>query len=182
MPFKAEASLYNLFHQDKNYAEEAILLRKKYKKALTVLEIGAGTGNLTKQLIKQGFIVTVIEPSLEMLKQWKCKGVKRFNSKLEDIPSDTFKKNQFDIVIAHYDVLNYIPREYQQGCVEMLLHWGKKFDWEVWPAKLGVKFFTYKHAGNWHRFRFGIEINNTAHLLFIYLGPGIKVEKHTLYL
>lgn len=181
MPFKAEAGLYNLFHSDKSYSKEALLLKKKYPEAKTILEIGAGTGLLTKQLVKLGFRVTVIEPSLSMLQTWSIPGVERLKSKLEDIPEKRFKAKNFDLVVAHYDVLNYINHEDLQTQKFKLERWGKDVSIEMWSGN-SVKFFTHKKAKGWHRVRIGFEWKWKAHLWYIYWGKGFVVEKHTLYL
>ena len=184
MPFKQESSLYDLFHKDKDYAAEAMAIKKRYRGVKTILEIGSGTGLLTIELIKLGFKVTVLEPSEDMLEQmWKKYGKIGFLwSRLEDIEIDRFKKDSFDLVLANYDVINYIKHEDQDYQLYKLSTWGKRVNIEMWDATMGVKFFTHKKVDGWHRFRIGIKIGRTAHLWFIYLGKGFLVEKHTLYL
>ena len=182
MPFNKEAKFYNLFHAGKDYASEARAIRISFPDAKSILEIGAGTGKLTRELIKLGFKVTVIEPSKEMLSQWRNKDVPRIYKKIEDLDIKTFKKNKFDVVIALYDVLNYVhPFELVEQWVKMK-RWGKQMMWEMWPAREGVKLFTHKKASGWHRFRFGIEFRGRVHLWFVYTGKGFFIEKHTLYL
>ena len=70
MSFEVEAPLFDLF-SSRDYAPEAIALVKKFPNAKTVLEVGAGTGSLTAELVKLGLEVTVIEPSAAMLAQFK---------------------------------------------------------------------------------------------------------------
>ena len=181
MSFKKEATLYNLFHSDKNYRKEAKELRKKYPDAKTLLEIGAGTGLLTKELVKLGFKVTCIEPSSEMLALWSIKGVERINAKLEDVPLKRFKRNQFDLLVAHYDVLNYIDNDCFGEQARKLLRWAENYSTEVWSGT-SVKPFTYKFKKGWHRVRLGFRVGTKVHLWFIYFGKGFLVEKHTLYL
>jgi SAM-dependent methyltransferase len=188
MPFTRESKIYDLFHKDKDYKTEATLLRKKYPKAKTVLEVGAGTGLLTKELFKMGFEVTVIEPSFPMLEiLWtrlpmKWRQLWCINHTLEKTSLVTFEKNTFDLVVAHYDILNYVKPEDKEFAIFKLEYWGKKLDIEVWPKEDGVRLFTYKSVDGWHRIRLGIRLGNTAHLLFIYFGKGFFAEKHTLYL
>lgn len=182
MSFKRESALYNLFHSDRDYKSQAKKLRDKYPLAKTVLEIGAGTGLLTKELVKQGFVVTIIEPSKEMLANWRCSSVKRYNSKLEDLPANTFKKGQFDLVLALYDVFNYIPVEEYYDAVTKAIDWGKSIEDEIWDKSMGVKFLTFKRRGGWRRLRIGVRWGRIAHLWFIYFGKGIFVEKHKMYL
>lgn len=188
MSFTSESSVYDLFHEDKDYAAEARAIKKRYKKAKTILEVGAGTGLLTKELLNLGFKVTVIEPSAEMVyEMWNNLEPRHRNSKcylstIEEIPIGTFEKEQFDLVLAHYDVINYVKHEDQEFQTYKLTHWGKKVSIERWDPRMGVKFLTHKKVDGWHRFRIGLKIRKTAHLWFIYLGKGLVVEKHTLYL
>jgi SAM-dependent methyltransferase len=182
MPFTAESKLYGLFHQDKNYAKEVKEIRKNYPKAVTVLEIGAGTGLLTKELVKQGFVVTVIEPSEEMLSTWRMKGVRRINKKIEDVKSSSFKRGEFDLVLAMYDVLNYVHPDDIEFQLFKLFHWSKNVVTEMWDRDDGIKFFTHKAVGKWHRLRFAVKVGSTVLIWFIYFGKGFVVERHTIYL
>ena len=86
MGFGNEAKYYDLFHQDKNYEEEAQAIKKKFPRVKTILEIGCGTGNLTVELEKLGFKVTGIEPSSSMLYFFK--------RDLDDIYWDTIQEYQ----------------------------------------------------------------------------------------
>lgn len=179
MPFSKEAKLYNLFHRDRNYKKEARELRKKYPNAKTVLEVGSGTGLLTKELIKQEFDVTCIEPSFDMyIRSTNC--VETVLDTLQNLKTSTFQEGQFDIVVAMYDVLNYIPRRERAYQVRRLLYWGKELEYQIWSG--GVKFFTVKRVKGWTRLRFAINLMGTVHIWFVYIGKQFFIEKHTMYL
>lgn len=181
MPFTREARIYNLFHKNKDYAAEALKIKQNYPDVKTILEIGAGTGLLTKELLKLGFKMTVVEPSIDMLRTWRHDNVFVLNVGIEILPKFTFEKDKFDLTIAHYDVLNYIKPVHYNDVVEKLMYWSKQFSTEMW--NLGsVKLFTHKKEKGWHRFRVAFKIGKTVHIWFIYTGKKFLVEKHTLYL
>lgn len=154
---KGELRYYDIFHQDKDYEAEVKALPLKGK---TVLEIGSGTGLMTKELRKLGYEVTTVDPNSPA----------DYNT-LDEVPD----LHAFDNVIALYDVYNYIP--------EWERMWPEDWIIEMWDASKGVKFFTYKKAGGCHRIRFGIRLGNIAILKFIYWGKGWPaVAIHKLYL
>lgn len=66
-----------------------------------ILEVGAGTGHLSKALASEGFRVTAIEPSPGMFKVasdvLKNSNVKLLNHSISDLPADS----QFEVVISH---------------------------------------------------------------------------------
>jgi len=160
---KGELRYYDIFHQDKDYAAEAKALLLKGK---TILEIGSGTGLMTKELRKLGYEVTTVDPNADA-----------DYSSVWDIPQG----RRFDTVIALYDVFNYMtPRErYNIKCAGFT----ENGLIEMWDKSKGVKFFTYKKAGGCHRVRFGIRIGNIAWLKFIYWGKGWPaLAIHKLYL
>lgn len=178
MGFAEEVKYYDLFHLSKNYEAEAKEIRRKFPKAKYVLEIGCGTGNLTIELEKLGFFVTCIEPSKEMLKYFKGTGG-AFPVTIQDfIPPE----DKFDLVLAMYDVLNYIPETEIDAVVLKIMDIGKRWHTEVWNKKKPVKPFTYKKANGCHRVRLGFRFKNAVHLWFIFWGKGLVISKHKLYL
>jgi len=183
MSFKQEAALYNLFHADKDYKAEARALVRPYKSCKTVLEIGSGTGLLTRQLLALGCHVTAIEPSAEMLSKIRNrKNLVKVNKRLEEIKPSTFDFDQFDLVVAHYDVLNYVSHKALPSQFLKLHYWGKHVSCEMWDGCGGVKPITVKFAPGWVRIRLGFGFKKRAYLWYIYLGKGVIVEKHVIYL
>ena len=173
-----EAKYYDLFHQNKDYEREAQKIKKRYQKAETILEIGCGTGNLTIELEKLGFKVTCIEPSKEMLKYFKGSGG-AFPVTIQDfIPPE----DKFDLVLAMYDVLNYIPDNELDEVVKKITDIGKQWLVEAWDPTKSVKSFTHKIANGCHRIRLGFRFKDTVHLWFIFWGQGLVISKHKLYL
>lgn len=84
---------------------------KKYKKTNKVLEIGSGTGKLTKILLTHFRKLTLVEPNQQMIKVFK-KNLTKYNKKIElfkisgeDID---FENNSFDLVFfgSSFNVLD----------------------------------------------------------------------------
>ena len=98
--FRADYSLRTLLN-----------LFKKRKKNLNVLEIGAGTGKLTKILLKHFDFIYAVEPNKKMMSIGK-KNLKKFKKKIywQNIRGEkiNFKKNYFDLVIfgSSFNVIN----------------------------------------------------------------------------
>lgn len=69
--FARYAAYYDLLYKDKEYAREAdyigALVRRFHPPAKTVLELGCGTGKHARLLARQGFAVTGVDMSEEML-------------------------------------------------------------------------------------------------------------------
>jgi SAM-dependent methyltransferase len=151
---KKELEYYDIFHKDKDYEAEAKALPLKGK---TILEVGSGTGLMTKELRKLGYEVTTVDPNCEADYKY-----------FEDVPDP----EKFDNVLALYDVLNYMEEKPNiSGWVI-----------EMWDRSKGVKLFTYKKVDNCYRVRLGFKLFNKAHLLFIYWGKGFALAYHKLYL
>ena len=160
---KGELRYYDLFHTDKDYEAEAKALPLKGK---TVLEIGSGTGLMTKELRKLGYRVTTVDPNIEA----------DYNS-VFDIP-----EKRFDNITALYDVWNYLTFEERMYIGESIIK-GTQRIIEEWDKSQGVKLFTHKMVKNCHRVRLGFRFFNNAHLLFIYWGLGKPaIAYHKLYL
>ena len=181
MSFKREAFLYNLFHCDKNYSLEADRLLKSFPETKTILEIGAGTGLMTKELQARGCEVVGIEPSPQMLRYWVAdKNTRVYLTAVEKIDRDFFESGQFDLVIAAYDILNYVkPKDYLSARAK-LGYWGKNVYTEEWDNG-PVPLIRTKMVNGIKRIRFGLKLGKTVHLWYIY--PSIAcVEKHTLFI
>lgn len=185
--FDKEAAYYNLFHRDKNYRAEAKRLRAMFPKAKTVLEIGSGTGLMTHELTRLGFKVDCIEPSLSMALRhlprndkdvWKeIKNTRTFLTTIQDF----IPEKKYDIVLALYDVLNYIPHDEYDMVIEKMGKLGRSKIVEMWYRHGGVRLFTIKRLKGITRIRLGIRVRNTAHLWYIFFGGGIVVSHHKLY-
>ena len=109
--FEASAEVYDLLYKDKNYNEEVEFIKQFFKEQKNsspkVLELGCGTGNYLEILSKEGFEVTGVDISEEML---KIAG-KKCNCKLIQSDLVDLKLNEkFDICLVMFDVLGYITK------------------------------------------------------------------------
>lgn len=177
-PFDSEARYYDIFHRDKDYISEAREIRAEFPDARTVLEIGCGTGNLTEHLWKLGFKMTCIEASHKMLAYFKGGG-KIIPLSIQDYPPPPKK---FDLVLATYDVLNYIPFSEIEEMLTKIHGMAKYIYAEYWDPSLPVRPMTYKRTDGCHRLRLGFKFRNIVRLWFIFWGRGLVVSYHELYL
>jgi len=74
--FKDYAKYYDLIYKDKDYEKEVDFIENIFWKnrPKKILEVGCGTGNYTKILLKRGYEVTALDISEDMLKiaEEKC--------------------------------------------------------------------------------------------------------------
>jgi 2-polyprenyl-3-methyl-5-hydroxy-6-metoxy-1,4-benzoquinol methylase len=182
--FSTEAKYYDAFHSNKDYTKEATEIRRRYPKAKTVLEIGSGTGLMTIELEKLGFKVTGLEPSLAMTNianTYHRMGTGGFKHvTIQEFAEMPILGKKYDLIIALYDVLNYVPRADIDKVFKKIEKLGKNSIVEIWPDQL-VKPFTYKKVGNYRRIRLGFRFNKVAYLWYIYWGDGLVTSFHKLY-
>lgn len=183
-PFDNEARYYDIFHQDKDYRSEAKRIRAEFPDVRTVLEIGCGTGNLTRELENLGFEITCLEPSGEMLKYFKGSKYQGKRSKVIQTTIQDYAppKEKFDLVLATYDALNYIPHSDYCEVVAKILKISKDVYAETWDRARPVCPLTYKRTGGCHRLRLGFKFGNVVYLWFVFWGQGPIVVRHKLYL
>ncbi|MFV1917770.1 MAG: methyltransferase domain-containing protein, partial [Patescibacteria group bacterium] len=91
--------LGNNFGRYKHYAEIRSLFKLLLKKKLKILEVGAGTGRITQELIKKGYKLYPLDISEAMLEQYKKKkGLpKALLLKNSQFP---FKDSSFEVVLS----------------------------------------------------------------------------------
>ena len=103
--------IYDLLYKNKNYNKEAKAALKvvlNYKKKINNLfEIGCGSGNFTKILIKKNYSITAIDPSVQMInlakKKIKSKKVQFLNCKSTNLRI----KKKYDVALSLFHVLSY---------------------------------------------------------------------------
>ncbi|HEX7413947.1 MAG TPA: class I SAM-dependent methyltransferase [Bacteroidia bacterium] len=119
--FDAYSSYYDLLYQDKNYEEETryvhSLIKSFSRKAISILELGCGTGIHASMLSQMGFEVHGIDQSKTML----AKAAERKISLQPDIAARisfeegdirSYKSNEkFDVVIALFHVMSYMETD-----------------------------------------------------------------------
>lgn len=173
--FKSEAKVYDLFHDEEMYVEAYSRIKKQFPNLRTVLEIGSGSGRLTRYLEKK-YEVTPIEPSEEMVRYHKA-NTYPINTTIQD-----FKKKKFDFIVASYDVLNYVPFDEIGSVLRKMTSMCKHFYVDVWNEDR-VDLLRVKFRKGVFRIRIGFAFSRIAHLLFIYIGLCIpRIEYHKFYM
>ena len=95
------------------------MIEKRYPdKGTKLIDIGAGTGNLTRLFQSKGYQITGIEPSDEMTSQFKTKlpSVKILKGDFCDIP---LPDNSVDAIVSAYAWHHLTPKEKEQSITEM---------------------------------------------------------------
>lgn len=114
------ANLYDSFMSMvpyKIWAENIYNVYKSFNmKGRELIDLGAGTGNLSKHLSEYGFNVTLVDISIEMLKEAQKKNYKNISTFICcDIVNLGIKK-KFDLAICMYDTINHITEENMNNC------------------------------------------------------------------
>ncbi|UAY50695.1 class I SAM-dependent methyltransferase [Ferruginibacter albus] len=102
---------YDLLYKNKDYKSEAEyiakLIRSVHPQTKNILELGAGTGNHAAILCNDGFTVTGLERSAEMVAKAKEKKIEGFTPVVGDI-QDYSIDQKFDAVISLFHVISYL--------------------------------------------------------------------------
>ena len=112
IPFNKIANYYDLIYQDKNYLKEVEYIKNLIAEFAdnkeSILELGCGTGKHASLLAEEGYQMSVVDKSSEMIKIAKSRGLE--NCFLSDI--DSFEINKkFDIVLALFHVMSYVTED-----------------------------------------------------------------------
>jgi SAM-dependent methyltransferase len=109
--FLQYAKYYDLLYAEKKYDEEAQyisqLIRSSGVRGNSLLELGSGTGKHARSLVKEGFSVTGIELSQEMVDRGNTQNIEGFKCYQGDICNINLEK-KFDAVISLFHVISYI--------------------------------------------------------------------------
>ncbi|MEI6126605.1 MAG: class I SAM-dependent methyltransferase [Pseudomonadota bacterium] len=144
--FNAYARYYDLLYKDKNYEAEAAfiyrLIRKYSPGAVTVLDLGCGTGQHDFFLSAMGCSVTGVDRSAEMLDKAKnSAGVAEIDFMQGDIRTVRLNRT-FDAVISLFHVMSYqtTQEDIRSACTAARTHItaGGLFIFDFWygPAVL----------------------------------------------
>lgn len=152
--FRDYAKYYDLIYKEKNYEGEVcyiLNLIKQYKRdTRTILDIGCGTGRHAVEFAKNGYEVTGIDSSVQMIdiakKRFSC------NVPLSNPPvfyqGDARNFNlarQYDVVVSLFHVISYqaTDTDLEQAFVTIKSHTKKNalFIFDIWygPAVLHQK-------------------------------------------
>ncbi|MFZ9695878.1 MAG: class I SAM-dependent DNA methyltransferase, partial [Chitinophagaceae bacterium] len=150
--FGSYAQYYDLLYQDKDYQKESqfiIQILKQYSpEAQKILELGCGTGRHAEYLLQEGYQVTGVERSPEMLsicrqRHEQLSVDQQCNMKIIEGDLRTLELNQkFDVVLALFHVISYqtTNNDLQSAFATVCKHLkpGGVFLFDVWygPAVL----------------------------------------------
>lgn len=105
--------IWNFYEQLKTRQDLQKIVELVIKKPLNVLDVGAGTGNLTFKFLENGNIVTAVDISKEMLKIIYSKTPTNFKDNIKRVCSDVdgflLKTKQKYHVISFSSVLHHLP-------------------------------------------------------------------------
>lgn len=110
--FNQYARYYDLFYRDKDYAGEAAyvggLLRQHAPQALKLLNLGCGSGRHDRELLQQGYRITGVDCSTEMLTtaRRESSGLEGLDYHAGDIRSIRLDR-QYDAVVSLFHVISY---------------------------------------------------------------------------
>ncbi|MEJ7767502.1 MAG: class I SAM-dependent methyltransferase [Chitinophagaceae bacterium] len=109
--FRLYSQYYDLLYQDKDYKSEAAYITRHLKQLLPdakdLLELGCGTGNHARYLSEDGYNITGIERSPEMITLAKQKTIRGFEPIMADI-TDFRLGRKFDAALSLFHSLCYI--------------------------------------------------------------------------
>jgi SAM-dependent methyltransferase len=109
--FQAYSKYYEALYKDKDYEKEAAyvtrLVRSFNANASEMLELGCGTGKHAEIFCRNGFSVTGLERSADMVSIAKEKSIKNFTPLVADI-SNYKLEQKFDVAISLFHVVSYL--------------------------------------------------------------------------
>jgi SAM-dependent methyltransferase len=115
-PFQSYAEAYDSLYQEKDYTSETrfveeVVQRFSERKVHSILDLGCGTGGHAIPLALQGYEVTGVDLSREMLARAQVKGaqagVERSLSFIEGDIAAVHVGKKFDMIICMFAVLSY---------------------------------------------------------------------------
>lgn len=136
--FQCYAKVYDKFMKLFSLDDDSTVLTLIESRPLRIADVGGGTGVTAEKLVKQGHLVTIIDPCHQMtqLAQKKSQAIRVIN---EAMPCKL--EEQFDIVLIR-DCLHHVKcqRETIDCCLHMLAESGTiivtDFSPECWKTKL----------------------------------------------
>lgn len=137
--FKKYSEYYDLIYDNKKYELESNyiikLIKKHSKNAQEILELGCGSGNHAKFFSDNGFNITGIEKSEEMISMANKKNIKNFSLHNNDISN--FELNiKFDVAVSLFHVMSYLTENDSLlsclNCVSSHLNKGGLFIFDFW--------------------------------------------------
>jgi SAM-dependent methyltransferase len=137
--FEAYSKYYEALYKDKNYEQEALyviqLINSLKPGVKKLIELGCGTGKHAEIFCRNGFLVTGLERSPQMVRIAKAKSIKNFRPLVSDIA--TYSLNEkFEVAISLFHVVSYLTsNEMVLSCFKATsehLEKGGLFIFDVW--------------------------------------------------
>lgn len=156
------------------------MLREGYPLARTVLDVGAGTGALSRELVSRGFEVHAIEPCPQMAQRiWGMRTEVSVTSLQDFDPGD----RKYDIAVAYYDVLNYVPFSDIEAVMTKLHSCCGSVVYDVWTPSDGIRHLQFRRDRGVLRTRLAFRLFGRVHMLFCYLGRCLpRMSYHRMYM
>lgn len=99
------ARIYDEFMKDVNYNSWYKFLREFIKTPSTLLDLGCGTGNISKLFSESGFDVIGVDISSDMIEVAKTKD-KKTNYVVDDMLE--YRNEKVDYIMCNFDTINYL--------------------------------------------------------------------------
>lgn len=173
MIFNRYARYYDIFYKNKRYKKEIVYLEqlfKKYRKAKTrtILDVGCGTANHMIPLIENGYRVTGVDVSPQMLKIAAQKLHQRgFKADLIAQNSQAFTINRkFDAVVCLFSVINYAAAngDLLRTLKNISAHMkkGSIFILDFWNANAVENYYSPRKTKDFHKNGINVERHSTT--------------------
>jgi len=150
---------------EKRATEIITLIKSHNPKAHNLLELACGTGNFTKQLAKQKFIITATDISKDEIAKAKTKKI-RAKFSVGDM-SKLNAKERYDVVCCFWESFRYLPNH--KVCIDTLKRISNSL------KKKGLFFVDFTDFPP-HNTPFKIPTYN------INIGKGLQIQKDTFIL
>lgn len=127
--FKEYAKFYDALYQDKNYHVEAdyidSLIKNYAPTARKVLDVGCGTGNHSIALAQQGYDVSGIDLSYDMVEFARKKMIAKSKESISFDVGDVRRLSsevKYDVILLLFHVFDYITDPFDVNCVVKAIH------------------------------------------------------------
>ncbi len=180
------AKIYDKMQSRINYSMYDDIFEKYINKNDIILELGAGSGNVTKLLLKHSENILISDISENLLKKAK----EKLNVKTEVIDINNMNlKYKYDVICMFLDTLNYIDLSYLNNVFKNIYLGLKEnglFIFDIHAENKAYEFDDYVEEVDFEDFKFywHSEILDEEKIIhnFYFINNEIHLEQHTQYL
>lgn len=110
---KSFAKIYDEFMDQVDYTEWYQFLKKYTKKGYKILDLGSGTGILSDMFYKDGYDVTGVDISKDMIEvsQGKNSNIRYIQFDITNVDLVSKLDNKYDFIMCNFDTINYISNK-----------------------------------------------------------------------